>query len=314
MLEMRPLELSDRPMVEDYLRRYPPEISELTFTNLFVWRHSRPVFLAEVEDALVFVTTAEENGNSERFILGHPVGKASPLRVVNALGVDVAGFIRIPEDRAATLRDSSLLITPDRDNWDYVYRVADLAELAGRHYHKKRNLIKQCLSAYRCEYEPMTAEILGEYSDMQDRWCEARQCKVDRGLCREYVAIRNMFDNFSELELVGGAIRVDGTIEAYAVGEALGPATAVCHFEKAMPGFRGLGQLVNQWFAKYGLKGFEFENREQDLGIAGLRQAKESYYPHHMVEKHSAWFSAARATMPAPADPHECARHGVDEE
>lgn len=314
MLEMRPLELSDRPMVEDYLRRYPPEISELTFTNLFVWRHSRPVFLAEVEDSLVFVTTAEEDGESERFILGHPVGKASPLRVANALGVDVTGFIRIPEDRAASLRDSSLLITPDRDNWDYVYRVADLAELAGRHYHKKRNLIKQCLSAYRCEYEPMTAEILGEYSDMQDRWCEARQCKVDRGLCREYVAIRNMFENFSELELVGGAIRVDGIIEAYAVGEALGPATAVCHFEKAMPGFRGLGQLVNQWFAKYALKGFEFENREQDLGIAGLRQAKESYYPHHMVEKYSAWFSAARATMPSPADPHECARHGVDEE
>jgi len=314
MLEMRPLELSDRPMVEDYLRRHPPEISELTFTNLFVWRHSRPIFLAEVEDSITFVTAAGENGESERFILGHPVGEALPLRVANALGLDVAGFIRIPEDRAGTLRNSSLLITPDRDNWDYVYRVADLAELAGRHYHKKRNLIKQCLSAYTCEYEPMTGEILGEYLDMQDRWCEARQCKLDRGLCREYVAIRNMFDNVAELELVGGAIRADGVIQAYAVGEELRPATAVCHFEKAMPGFRGLGQLITQWFAKYALKGFEFENREQDLGIPGLRQAKESYYPHHMVEKFSAWFSAARATMPLPVDPHECARHGVDEE
>ncbi|MDY6839308.1 MAG: phosphatidylglycerol lysyltransferase domain-containing protein [Thermodesulfobacteriota bacterium] len=314
MLEMRPLALSDRPLVKDYLRRYPPQISELTFTNLFVWRHSRPILLAEVEDAIVFVTTDGQNGNGERFVLGHPVGGALPLTVANGLGVDVAGFIRIPKDMAGTLRDQSLLITPDRDNWDYVYRVADLAELAGRRYHKKRNLIKQCLSAFRCVYEPVTPALLGACSDMQDRWCQARQCKLDRGLCREYVAIRNMFDHFAALGLVGGAIRMDGVIQAYAVGEELRSGTAVCHFEKAMPGFRGLGQLMNQWFAKHTLKDFEFENREQDLGIAGLRQAKESYYPHHMVEKYSAWFSAARATMPLPVDPHECARHGVDEE
>ena len=303
MPDIRPLELHDRPVVEDYLRRHPPEISELTFTNLFVWRHSRPVFLAEVEDSIAFITTAGENGNGERFVLGHPVGGALPLTVANALGVDVAGFIRVPKDAAGPLRNESLLITPDRDNWDYVYRIADLADLVGRRYHKKRNLIKQCLEAYTCGYEPVTEEILGECLDMQDRWCQARQCKLDRGLCREYVAIRDMFDNFQELELLGGAIRVDGVIQAYAVGEELRPGTAVCHFEKAMPGFRGLGQLMNQWFAKHTLKDFEFENREQDLGIAGLRQAKESYYPHHMVEKYSAWFSAARATMPLPVDP-----------
>ncbi|MDY6954275.1 MAG: phosphatidylglycerol lysyltransferase domain-containing protein [Thermodesulfobacteriota bacterium] len=311
---MRPLALSDRPLVKDYLRRYPPHISELTFTNLFVWRHSRPVFLAEVEDSIAFVTTAGENGESERFILGHAVGRALPLQVAHGLGQDVAGFVRIPAKTADTLKGSNLLITPDRDNWDYVYRVKDLAELAGRHYHKKRNLIKQCLEAHTCAYEPVTEEILDECLDMQDRWCQARQCKLDRGLCREYVAIRDMFDNFPELELLGGAIRADGVLQAYAVGEALGPVTAVCHFEKAMPGFRGLGQLINQWFARYALKDFEFENREQDLGIPGLRQAKESYYPHHMVEKYSAWFSADRAALPAPVDPHECARHGVDEE
>ncbi|MDY7034635.1 MAG: phosphatidylglycerol lysyltransferase domain-containing protein [Thermodesulfobacteriota bacterium] len=314
MIEMRALEMSDRPKVEGYLGRYPPEISELTFTNLFLWRHSRPVFLAEVEDSIIFVTEDGENGERERFILGHPIGGALPLRVVNALGLEVAGFIRIPQETADILRDSSLLITQDRGSWDYVYRVTDLAELAGRHYHKKRNLVKQCLLAYTCEYEPMTAENLGECTDMQDRWCQARQCKLDRGLCREYVAIRNMFDNFAELELMGGAIRVDGVIQAYAIGEKLRPATAVCHFEKAIPGFRGLGQLMNQWFSKHALKDFEFVNREQDLDVPGLRQAKESYYPHHMVEKYNAWFSADRTTMPLPVDPHECARHGLEEE
>ena len=314
MSTIQPLELTDRPIVEDYLRRYPPEISELTFTNLFVWRHSRPVFFVEVEDSIVFVTNTGENGNGEKFILGHPVGGASPSRLANALGLDVAGFIRIPEDTANTLRDADLLIAPDRDNSDYVYRVTDLAELAGRHFHKKRNLVKQCLSAYTCQYEPMTPDLVGQCSDMQDRWCEARQCEHDPGLCSEYVAIRDMFEHFEDLQLVGGAIRVEGIIQAYAVGEELRPGTAVCHFEKAMPGFRGLGQLINQWFAKHSLRGFEFENREQDLGIPGLRQAKESYYPHHMVEKFNAWFSAARSTMALPVEGRQCAKHGVDED
>jgi hypothetical protein len=314
MPEIRPLALTDRPVVQDYLRRYPPEISELTFTNLFVWRHSRPVFITEVEDSIVFLTNAREDGSGQGLVLGCPIGRASPLSVKDALGVELAGFIRVPQNTASTLREANLLVSPDRDSWDYVYRVADLAELEGRHYHKKRNLIKQCLAAYPCQYEPMTPKILGECSDMQDRWCKARQCKHNPGLCSEYVAIRNMLDHFEGLELIGGTIRVDGRLQAYAVGEELMPGTAVCHFEKAMPGFRGLGQLINQWFAKHALRDFTFENREQDLGIAGLRQAKESYYPHHMVEKYSAWFSAARATMPLPLDPRECDRHGVDEE
>jgi hypothetical protein len=313
MSTIRPLELSDRLTVEDYLRRYPPEISELTFTNLFVWRHSRPVFLAEVEDSIVFVTNTGEDGDGESFILGYPIGGASLLGVANALGVDVAGFIRVPENTASTLRDSNLLVTPDRNNSDYVYRVTDLAELAGRRFHKKRNLIKQCLTAYTCEYEALTPELIAECSDMQDRWCKVRQCGQDPGLCSEYVAIRNVFDHFEDLYLIGGAIRVDGLIQAYAVGEELRPGTAVCHFEKAMPGLRGLGQLINQWFAKYALRDFEFENREQDLGIPGLRQAKESYYPHHMVEKFSAWFSTARSDIALPVEPRECEKHGVDE-
>ena len=70
MPTIRPLELSDRPMVEDYLRRHPPEISELTFTNLFVWRHARPVSLAEVEDSIVFVTRTGEEGNGDGIIFG----------------------------------------------------------------------------------------------------------------------------------------------------------------------------------------------------------------------------------------------------
>ena len=91
--------------------------------------------------------------------------------------------------------------------------------------------------------------------------------------------------NYREFPLTGGAIRIAGTIEAFAVGERLNPSTAVWHFEKAMPHFHGLGQLINQWFTRENLAEFTYVNREQDLGIPGLRKAKESYFPDHLVEK-----------------------------
>jgi len=85
----------------------------------------------------------------------------------------------------------------------------------------------------------------------------------------------------------------------------------VWHFEKAMPDIQGLGQLINQWFSLHSLRGFEFVNREQDLGIPGLRQAKESYFPHHMVEKFTALMPSTDIKSMQPAEPKECYRHNV---
>jgi hypothetical protein len=85
--------------------------------------------------------------------------------------------------------------------------------------------------------------------------------------------------------LTGGAVVVEGRIEAFAIGERLNLAAAVVHFEKANPELRGMYQLINQWFCRNELAEYSFVNREQDLGIEGLRKAKESYCPHHMVRK-----------------------------
>ena len=207
------------------------------------------------------------------------------------------------------MHDAGLKVAADRDNSDYVYSVKDLASLEGRHYHKKRNLIKQCLRTYGCQYESIILQVVPECLDMLERWCGARDCGQDPGLCSENTAIKEAFANYEELDLIGGSIRIDGRIEAFALGEELKPGTAVCHFEKAMPAFRGLAQLINKWFAEYSLKEFEFINREQDLGIAGLRQAKESYYPHHMVDK---FYASSKLDDPSNLvllNPHECGKH-----
>lgn len=305
MPDVYPLLLSDRPRVLKYLTNYPPEISELTFTNLFAWRHSRPIYYVELKNTLVFLLKAVE-GHRQYIMFGPPVGTLSMPEATDALGDTLTGALRIPAQLVPSLQESRFSVKKDRDNSDYVYRIADLAELTGRRYAKKRNQIKHCLQNFVCEYVPITAENIPECLAMQDRWCKGRECDHDPGLCSENIAIAETFARFGEFGLIGGAIRVDGGIEAYSIAEQLRPGTAVCHFEKATPAIAGLGQLINQWLAKYSLYEFDFINREQDLGVPGLRQAKESYYPHHLVEKYTVAFSVSFS--PGPITSQRCPR------
>lgn len=275
------LDLKHRELVEGYLRRFPPEISEHTFTNLFAWRRSRPLLLLETEAALLFVVEQ----NSDLAVLGPPVGGLSIQDALALLkGVTnktLSSFQRIPEGDVGDLPADE-----DRDNYDYVYRRSDLAELAGRKYHAKRNLVERCTATNECVYEEIAADNLGEVGELQERWCEERNCGRDVALCHEYQAIRAVLDNYQRLGVFGAAVRVNGRLEAYTIGEALNDQTAVVHFEKAMSQPPGLYQVVNQWFCRGHLDRFEYVNREQDLGIVGLRKAKKSYRPDHMVKKY----------------------------
>lgn len=288
-MEVRPLELTDRSVVEDSLRRFPPQISEHTFTNLYVWRKWRPVLLGRLDAAFCFI----EERDGRRSLVGPALGQMPlPELVAELRGVGVSSYVRQPDSSAQALREAGLTVELDRDNSDYVYLREDLAQLAGRRYHRQRNLVNRCLSAHQCRYCPMTPDLRAEVAEMQDRWCAEADCGRDPALCAECKAIKNTVAHFSDLGLRGGVIRVGssdaGRIEAYTLAEALNANTAVVHFEKAMRRYEGLYQVINQWFCQNELAEFELVNREQDLGIRGLRKAKRSYHPHHMVDKYVA--------------------------
>jgi len=295
-------------LVSEYLQEYPPEISEHTFTNLFIWQPSRPVLYAELDNSLIFLVKAVRKKGGY-ILFGPPVGPAEIPDVFSAFRKKLIGAVRIPDKNKAELTAADLALTPDRDNADYVYRVKDLAELAGRRYAKKRNHIKRCLKSHTCEYLPITPELIAECEAMQESWCHHRDCGRNPGLCNEANAIAEAFAHFDEFGLIGGAIRIDGKIQAYAMAEKLHPGTAVWHFEKAMGDIPGLGQLINQWFSKYSLSGFQYVNREQDLGIPGIRQAKESYYPHHLVAKNCISLTAGPPVSSKSIKAEGCAAH-----
>lgn len=294
MVKFHLLTRKDRKLINGFLTLFPPDLSEFTFTNLFAWRHVRPIWHLQLEDSLIFCIAGPE-GQKKKIILGAPIGHLSLCEALDILQEQVMGAIRIPEYEARLLQAHHTQVFEDRDNYDYVYQVSDLAQLSGRNYAKKRNLVKQCLEGYSCHYEAISEDNKAECKAMLLRWCRLRNCTDDPGLCGEFQAINDVLDNFMEFGLLGGAVRVDGIIEAFAIGEPLNRQTAVWHFEKAMPHVKGLGQLVNNWFAKYHLQGFTFVNREQDLGIPGLRQAKESYYPDHLVPKYTTMVSPPKS-------------------
>jgi uncharacterized protein len=286
MLEFKALTIEDKPRVDAAFEANPPEVSELTFTNLFCWLAKRRVSVAQDGGALALLCEEDDR----RFFLppacmcdaAGAVGRMFEYARAQGFAPEVE---RVPEEMATELGKAGFRVAEDRDNFDYVYAVEDLALLEGGNHDGKRNSIKQALAKYACEYRRITAANVADCLALETTWCNLRQCDADPGLAAEQRAIGACFANWERFGLIGGAITVEGRIEAFAIAEQLNPVTAVVHFEKANPELRGLYQLINQWFCKNELLEYKFVNREQDLGIAGLRQAKESYHPHHMVRK-----------------------------
>ncbi|MFH1060966.1 MAG: phosphatidylglycerol lysyltransferase domain-containing protein, partial [Pseudomonadota bacterium] len=175
---------------------------------------------------------------------------------------------------------------PDRDQSDYVYASEDLIKLAGNRFHRKKNHLNRFLKTQPHEYRPLDEGLVAAVLDMQQAWCALRECHQDPGLSAEDRAIYEALTNFGRLDYVGGAILVEGRVEAFSLGEPLNPDTAVIHIEKANPELPGIYAAINQRFVAEAWSGMTYINREQDLGLEGLRQAKESYNPHHLVDKY----------------------------
>lgn len=277
--ESRPISLDDKPVFDSVLAANPPEVSTYTFTNIFAWGAACGTELSRLGDhIIVFRDTAT---------CLEPLGKAAVGPVIeDALrraDRDIT-FERVSARAVAELDGSGLLVEPDRDNWDYVYMANDLIDLSGRKYDGKRNQIARARDAVDYQYFRLDGRSAMECEEFAEYWCEERSCETVEGLRKESCAVYQMLANYEALGISGGAIRAGGAIVAFSLGEALNRDTFVVHVEKADGRIEGLYQLINNEFCKAEANGFTYVNREQDLGIPGLRKAKESYHPVKMVE------------------------------
>ncbi len=287
--EYQELELAHKAAFNRHLHAGPPCISEMTFSNLFMWRHHYQPRWRE-EQGCLLVMVSPEGGPA--FGLP-PAGEGDLLAAAEALCRDLAGqghepvLRRVGQRLALALAEEERFgMELDRANSDYVYLAKDLAELPGRRFHRKKNHFNKFVKSYEFEYQPLEAELIARVLDMQEHWCQLRECAESAELASEDRAVVQALTHYEHLDYSGGVILIDNQVQAFSLGEPLNPETAVVHIEKANPDFDGIYAAINKLFVQNAWAHMKYINREQDLGLSGLRQAKESYQPNHMINKY----------------------------
>jgi hypothetical protein len=288
--QFRPLALEDRQVLHNLLWDFQPETSELTFTNLFMWQSHYGYLWCLAQNRLLVVGAISGRPAWALPPVGPPPRADLCRQVLQWLrdehGVADPVIERADPRLAAELGGRpDFIVEPVRDHFDYVYRTDDLMELAGGQYHTQRNHINSFNRSHRYRYETLRAEHLPACLDLCTRWCQIKRCDEDLSLMGEWDAVSVVLTNFQALALQGAVILVNDQVRAFSCGELLNKDTAVIHLEKADPELRSLYAVINQQFTREAWANVPFINREQDLGEAGLRQAKLSYHPHHLLEK-----------------------------
>ncbi|MBR2674785.1 MAG: DUF2156 domain-containing protein [Mogibacterium sp.] len=307
MIEWKELELSDKKKIEDRICASGCHGADYSFTNLFIWRKEYKPMIAWCDERLLvgmpqWNVYAYPKGdgpieNSIELLLNEAHNRGKKLLLRGLTDKTLAEFLPLYGDRFE--------ISEDRDNADYIYSVEKLCNLPGRHLSSKRNHIKHFERNGEWEFHKICATGCGRVTSCSER--EEYKCssiseakafvdsfyreKDDPELAAESVAIEEMFANYDTLGFLGGLLYQNGEPVAFTAGTALDDLVFDTHFEKAMPGVEAAYTMVNREFARMvaaELPNMQFFNREEDMGIEGLRKAKLSYHPDILLMKYYA--------------------------
>ena len=284
--DFKRISLNDKSFFDKHFSKYPPAHSDNVFTTLISWMEYGNYHYTELDDNIIIMSCI--NGQV-RF--RPPFGKHNfdllkqVLNLAKKEDTDYPfGVIDKKTKEWISGGFPNLRFLEHRDYFDYVYLASDLAELPGSKYSKIRNRLNKFKKSYEYTIEKISEENMGEIKEFLKRWCLWKDCESDEVLENERKAILYSIAHFFDLALSGLVIRINGNIEALAVYEQMNPSTAVVHYEKGSPDYDGIYKAINMETAKILQKDFMFIDREEDMGIPGLRKAKMSYHPHHMVE------------------------------
>ena len=304
MIEFRTPQLADKVWMDQLLSRSDYRGCEYNFTNLFAWKDAYHHKVARLDDFLVVHLCG---GLGCSFL--YPAGSGDRRAVIEALRADseehgqplrLVCLTREQTQELEELFPGRFRFESDRDGWDYLYEIDRLADLGGKKLHGKRNHINRFLDNNPTwVYEPITPDSLNECLEMDKEWYRRSMIREgaveERDLGDEGRALRLAIEHYHDLGLEGGLIRVYGEVVAFTMGDMLSSDTYDVHFEKAYGELQGAYTMINREFARWVREhhpNVRYLNREDDMGVEGLRKAKESYYPDLMVEKYSAVWQA----------------------
>ena len=272
------LELADRPLLEPLFRGLGDGLSELSFAGIYCFRNSHGYRMGRLDDGTYVLAGADKGAPFFICPFGLP-GSA----VLSELFSRFSCLKLVTEAQAAQLGQAGYQVTEDRDNFDYLYRREDLAALRGRALQRKRNLVNAFERMHTYEAHPLTQDRVGDAIAVLEAWRDHAKDQAD------YAPSREALEHSSEFGLHGRIYYVEGKPAGYTLGETAKAGTMfVVHYEKTIPEMKGLYQVINMDFARSLPPEVVLINREQDLGDAGLRQAKMTYRPCDFGKKYRA--------------------------
>lgn len=293
-MNFKNLEIEDKEWVEKTLSGAIN--SEAIFGTHFIWSRAFGSKICNYKG--IFLKKSERNGICYEF----PHGASSEEAFKDAVkfifedsceeGYPHLRFTELLNSEVQSLEElfpGRFEIIPKREKYEYLYSVEDLAFLRGKKFHKKKNHVSKFSKIYNWKYTEIDNFDSDEYMKFFELWfkekCKKRSCDQ----IPEYNAIKLAVENYKKLGLLGGKIEVDGHIIACTIGEKINNKIFLIDFEKALTDYDGAYSVINNEFAKSLYKrNYKLVNREEDLGIPGLRKSKLSYKPVFLVPKYEA--------------------------
>ena len=292
MIQFEKISIDQKNWLNEYLHRMDKRCCEYSYVNLYLWGRKR---VAELNGFLLLQAQFDRKS-----VYLYPVGEGDIKGVLDAIIHD-ASVRGIPCCLSAlTEADCRQVEAPypgafqiycDRDSYDYIYAIDDLADLRGRKFQKKRNHLNRFEQEHPdAQILPLDAQTMEAAHLLAQKWYEERTAiDPDGDYHLEKIALERAFSHYRELGMEGVVLVEQGNVMAFAMGSRLTGDTYDIHFEKALGASDGTYAAINRGFARYLREKYpevKWLNREDDLGIEGLRKAKLSYNPDHMVEKY----------------------------
>lgn len=294
MIPFKPITLADREVITAYTLPGDYRNCDFSFANMCSWRFLYNSEFAIIEDSLLVRFYIEDCRPAYMM----PLGNGSLEKMINLLDEDARSLghtlclLGITPDAKLKLErifSGDFRFIPERDYFDYIYLRSDLAYLIGKKYQSKRNHINRFKQEYdNYRYTSITPDIVPQCLELEAKWCKENDCSENEALKNERRSMAYALQHFEELGIIGGAVWVGNEIVAFTFGAPITHDTFGVHVEKADTDIDGAYAVINQEFARHIPEQYIYINREEDLGIPGLRTAKMSYRPTILLEKNVA--------------------------
>ncbi len=301
MLNFREIQLSDKIWIDECLKISDFRGCEYSFANNLAWRRLSDTVICHHNGFYISCSFDDNRKPVFTFPAGakcddNGIEKYKLLfEQLKEYAKSIHSELKISSVNSEHLRwmqefyKDEITVCANRDSFDYIYKAENLIELKGKKYHGKRNHIKR-FKDNGWSFEIMTPDCFDECTAFAAEFYNDNKSYDDYSAVVEQFVIHTFFTNFEYLGLKGGVLRKDGEMVGFTIGEQLNSDTFVVHIEKAKSEIQGAYPTICNEFLKTFASGLEYVNREEDLGIEGLRKSKLSYYPEFLLEKNTVTF------------------------